>query len=141
MPDIESAFAFGFTFGRISIISKELAPIGDIPGGIEKLIWWGGYLYFIAGSKPDSMSTSLLVHRFDMKTGVGNTQGDNISCQVDLRWTGEQGYLAELVQEGLQTSILRSTGDHRLVIYKGMHDIDTWDLHSNLTETVVLYSK
>ena len=126
-PDVNSPWDYGITIGRVSLDTQRSRILASFPGEVSHLIWCESHVYFLAGRTPDKICTASTVYRMtqDGENLMPCAFGDK-NCATDLRWMA--GFPAAHVQQGLEDRIYRLSETSPVLLYRGLHEITTWDI-------------
>ncbi|KAJ5806788.1 WD40-like Beta Propeller [Penicillium riverlandense] len=140
-PDINSAGFYGADICSVSLSTEKSSTITHFPGPIYRFAWGDAGIYFVAGFISTHCSTSRVLYRVvceessymqQLKTlGAGNHIDEDRRlgegcCAFGL--VKNQSSLAILVQNGLEDAIYMVDVHWSNEVYRGEHDIATFDV-------------
>ena len=126
-PDVNSPWNYGITFDRVSVDTQVSNFLTNFPGEVSHLTWCESQMYFLAGKKPEKTCTAGTIYRMAQNGEelMPYAFGDE-NCAIGLKWMAS--FPAAQVQQGLEDRIYQLSEDSPNLLYRGLHEITSWDI-------------
>lgn len=138
-PEIEAGFQGGSRFRVLDLASRTIVQTLDFGGGVSGPVVWGtSGIFFLAGVKPDSGSTSQAVYELDLaaKTTKRVLCGETNCAEALL---GHGGKTFALIWSGMRDIISTLDGNELLVMNQGIVGQDVMEVEGE-EHPLVAYS-